>query len=339
MPLTSPIWRLRRRAGLTTDVTSPRSTPAPPTGWTAADLPDLTGRRAIVTGATSGIGLATARELARVGAAVTLAVRDTARGESVARTMPGADDRVEVRRLDLADLGSVRAFAESWSQAHPDGLDLLVNNAGVMALPRRESVDGYEMQFATNHLGHFALTGLLLPALVARPRSRVVTVTSTAHRMGRMRFEDLQSARRYQRWGAYGQSKLANLLFTRELQRRLDASGIPLLSLAAHPGYSATNLQAAGPRMDGRTWLVGPMEFINRVLAQSADAGAWPTLFAATAPGLPGGSCIGPDGFLETRGHPRIVGVSAAASNAGDAQQLWAASEQLTGVVYPFDLA
>ncbi len=307
--------------------------------WTAADLPDLRGRRAIVTGANSGIGLATARELARVGASVTLAVRDSVRGAAAADAMraahPGVD--VQVGMFDLADLASIRDFSAAWSSDHPEGLDLLVNNAGVMALPRRETADGFEMQLGTNHLGHFALTGLLLPALVARPRSRVVTVSSTAHRMGRMHFDDLQSTRRYQRWGAYGQSKLANLLFTRELQRRLDIHGIPMLSLAAHPGYAATNLQAAGPRMDGRTWLVGPMELMNRVLAQSADQGAWPTLFAATAPGLPGGSCIGPDGFLETRGHPRIVKVAATATRSADAQRLWTVSEELTGVVYPFD--
>jgi NAD(P)-dependent dehydrogenase (short-subunit alcohol dehydrogenase family) len=311
-----------------------------PSDWGMADLPDLTGRTAIVTGATSGIGLVTARALAGRGAATTLAVRDTSRGEATAdtirRTHPGA--LVEVGRLDLADLGSVRDFAAAWSSDHDSGLDLLINNAGVMALPRRESPDGFEMQLATNHLGHFALTGLLLPALVARPRSRVVTVSSTAHRMGRIDFDDLQGRRRYSAWRAYGQSKLANLLFAMELQRRLDLNGIPTLSLAAHPGYSATNLQAAGPQMRGRDWLAGPIAAMNRVLAQSPEQGALPTLLAATFPGLAGGSYIGPDGFLEARGHPRLVDRSPAARDEATARRLWDISEELTGVSYPLEL-
>ena len=311
-----------------------------PADWGMNDLPDLSGRTAIVTGSTSGIGEVTARALAGRGATTTLAVRDVVRGEAAAdairRAHPAA--AVEVRRLDLADLTSVSEFAAAWSGAHPEGLDLLINNAGVMALPRRETPDGYEMQFATNHLGHFALTGLLLPALVARPRSRVVTVSSTAHRMGRIDFDDLQGRRRYNAWRAYGQSKLANLLFTMELQRRLDLAGISTLALAAHPGYSATNLQAAGPRMKGRTWMAGPIATMNRVLAQSPEMGALPSLLAATYPGLPGGSYVGPDGFLETRGHPRLVDRSAAARDDATARRLWTVSEELTGVVYPLDL-
>ncbi len=300
----------------------------------------LTGRTAIVTGATSGIGLATARELAGHGAAVTLAVRDAAKGERTAEVIraasPGA--AVEVGELDVADLASVRAFAESWSADHVDGLDLLVNNAGVMAIPRRESPDGYELQFATNHLGHFALTGLLLPALVARPRSRVVNVSSGAHRFGRMDFDDLMGERRYGAWRAYGQSKLANLLFTSELQRRLDLNAVSTLALAAHPGYAATNLQSVGAEMSGRSWAHAPVALANRVLAQSADMGALPTLFAATAPGLPGDSYIGPDGFMEQKGYPRLVGRSAAAKDPEAAARLWAESETLTGVHYPLDL-
>ena len=311
-----------------------------PADWGMNDLPDLSGRTAIVTGSTSGIGEVTARALAGRGATTTLAVRDVVRGEAAAdairRVHPAA--AVEVRRLDLADLASVREFATAWSGAHPEGLDLLINNAGVMALPRRETPDGYEMQFATNHLGHFALTGLLLPALVARSRSRVVTVSSTAHRMGRIDFDDLQGRRRYNAWRAYGQSKLANLLFTMELQRRLDLAGISTLALAAHPGYSATNLQAAGPRMKGRTWMAGPIATMNRVLAQSPEMGALPSLLAATYPGLPGGSYVGPDGFLETRGHPRLVDRSPAARDDATARRLWTVSEELTGVVYPLDL-
>ena len=307
--------------------------------WTADDLPDLTGRTAVVTGANSGIGFHAARELAAHGASVTLAVRDHARGDAAVAAIlaqhPGSD--VSRGDLDLADLASVRAFAADWSAAHPEGLDLLVNNAGVMAIPRRLTADGFEMQFGTNHLGHFALTGLLLPALVARPRSRVVTVSSGAHRFGRMDFDDLMGERRYHPWRAYGQSKLANLLFTSELQRRLDASGVPVLAVAAHPGYAATNLQSVGPSMSGRGWLLQPMEAANRVLAQSAEMGALPTLFAATAPGLPGGSYVGPDGFLEQRGHPRLVGRSAAARDRVSARRLWDVSQALTGVAYPLE--
>jgi NAD(P)-dependent dehydrogenase (short-subunit alcohol dehydrogenase family) len=308
--------------------------------WTAADLPDLTGRTAVVTGANSGIGLQAAQALAAHGASVTLAVRDAGKGEqarsAILSSDPDAD--VSVEPLDLADLASVRAFAERWSAANPGGLDLLVNNAGVMAIPRRETADGFEMQFGTNHLGHFALTGLLLPALVARPRSRVVTVSSGAHRFGRMNFDDLMGTRHYQPWRAYGQSKLSNLLFTAELQRRLDLNAVPTLALAAHPGTAATNLQAAGPRMSGREWLVGPTEFVTRALGQTAAMGALPTLFAATVPGLPGNSYVGPDGFLEQRGHPRLVGRSRAAMSGPDAERLWRVSEDLTGVRYPLDL-
>ncbi len=309
--------------------------------WTAADLPDLTGRVVIVTGANSGIGLVTALELARHGADVTLAVRDQAKGEAArSRILDQAPAAaVSVGRLDLADLASVRAFADEWSLAHPQGLDLLVNNAGVMAIPQRVTADGFEMQFGTNHLGHFALTGLLLPALVARPRSRVVSVSSGAHRFGSMDFADLMGERRYRSWGAYGQSKLANLLFTAELQRRLDANGIATLAMAAHPGYAATNLQAVGPQMSGRAWLTKPMDLANRVLAQSAEMGALPTLFAATAPGLPGNSYVGPDGFMEQRGHPRLVDRSKAAKSRDDAARLWLVSEELTGVTYPLDVA
>jgi NAD(P)-dependent dehydrogenase (short-subunit alcohol dehydrogenase family) len=309
--------------------------------WTARDMPDLTGRTAVVTGANSGIGFHTARELAAHGADVTLAVRNADKGaearDRILAEAPAAT--VSVGSLDLADLASVRAFADSWSQTHPEGLDLLINNAGVMAIPRRTTADGFEMQFGTNHLGHFALTGLLLPALIARPRSRVVTVSSGAHRSGSMNFDDLMGERRYLRWRAYGQSKLANLLFTAELQRRLDLNGIPTLAMAAHPGYATTNLQYVGPQMDGRSWMTKVMQTANGIFGQSAEMGALPTLFAATAPGLPGDSYVGPDGFLEQRGHPRLVGRSKAASVGADARRLWSVSEDLTGVRYPLDAA
>lgn len=308
--------------------------------WTATDMPDLTGRTAIVTGATSGIGLVTARELAAHGASVTLAVRDVTKGERTTAmiTSTTPDASVEVGELDVADLGSVRSFAEQWSATHPDGLDLLINNAGVMAIPRRESPDGFEMQLATNHLGHFALTGLLLPALVARPRSRVVNVSSGAHRFGRMDFDDLMGKRRYRAWGAYGQSKLANLLFTSELQRRLDLNSIPTTAVAAHPGWTATHLQSVAAEMSGRTWMKAPIGLLNRAVGQSPDMGALPTLFAATAPGIAGDSYVGPDGPMEMRGHPRLVDRSSAARDPLAAERLWAESETLTGVHYPLDL-
>lgn len=307
--------------------------------WTTADLPDLSGRTAVITGANSGLGYETALALAGCGAAVTMAVRDVAKGEQAAaeirRTVPGAT--VEVGPLDLASLASVREFAARWSQAHEDGLDLLINNAGVMAIPHRLTADGFEMQIGTNHLGHFALTGLLLPALVARHRSRIVTVSSFAHRMGRLDLNDLMGQRRYRSWGAYGQSKLANLLFTGELQRRLDRAHLSVKAMAAHPGYAHTNLQSASARMQGKSFQARMADRTNDLLAQSAAMGALPTLFAATAPGLPGDSFVGPNGFMELRGYPQLVGRSARAADLADAAALWSASEQLTGVVYPFD--
>jgi NAD(P)-dependent dehydrogenase (short-subunit alcohol dehydrogenase family) len=288
--------------------------------WTAADLPDLGGWTTVVTGANSGIGLVSARELARVGAHVVLAVRDQERGRTAAASITGS---TEVRQLDLADLASVRAFAREW-----DGdLDVLINNAGVMATPQRRTVDGFEMQFATNHLGHFALTNLLLPYIT----DRVVTVASSAHRMGRIVVDDLNWERRYYRaWAAYGQSKLANLLFTLELQRRLAAAGSSVRAYAAHPGYAATNLQSH----TGNPISSMIMTAANRLVAQSDAQGALPTLFAATQ-ALPGGSYVGPDGFHETRGHPTLVGRSAAATDLDTAAALWTASEELTDTTFP----
>jgi NAD(P)-dependent dehydrogenase (short-subunit alcohol dehydrogenase family) len=300
-------------------------------GWTAAEMPDLNGRTAVVTGANSGLGRATAWELARHGANVVVAARNTDKGEHAAAQIradvPGAEVRVE--ELDLADLDSVRAFAERLDE---ERLDLLVNNAGVMAPPRRTTKDGFESQFGTNHLGHFALTGQLLPRLLAAPAPRVVTLSSGAHRIGRINFSNLQGERRYVAWLAYGQSKLANLMFALELQRRATAAGTDLKSMAAHPGYAATNLQFAAPRLPDRML----MSVTNRLIAQSAEMGALPTLYAATAPDLPGGTFVGPDGFLEQRGHPRIVTGAGRAYDEDAAARLWEVSEQLTGVRYQF---
>jgi NAD(P)-dependent dehydrogenase (short-subunit alcohol dehydrogenase family) len=292
--------------------------------WTAADLPDLTGSTVVVTGANSGIGLVAARALAGAGAHVVLAVRDTARGATAAAAIDGS---TEVRRLDLADLSSVRSFAAAWSGQ----LDVLINNAGVMALPAQRTVDGFEVQFGTNHLGHFALTNLLLPHVT----DRVVTVSSGAHRLGHIDLADLNwERRRYSSWGAYGQSKLANLLFTFELERRLTTAGVRVRALAVHPGYAATNLQSHTGNPLSRLM----MAIANRTIAQSDEMGALPTLYAATQD-VPGGSYVGPDGFQETRGHPTLVGCSAAASDPATAAALWAASEQLTGTAFPTGIA
>ena len=287
--------------------------------WTAADLPDMSGRTVVVTGANSGLGAIAARELARAGARVVLAVRDTKRGEAAAATMPGD---TEVRALDLADLSSVRAFADGW-----DGpLDILINNAGVMAIPERRTADGFEMQFGTNHLGPFALTNLLL----AHITDRVVTVASDAHRIGKIKFDDLNAQRRYGRWSAYGQSKLANLLFTLELQRRLEAAGSAVSAHAAHPGYSATNLQGHSKHLVDRV----VMGIGNRVIAQSDEMGALPILYAATQDVL-GASYTGPGGFQGMRGYPAAAGRAPAAADTETAKRLWEVSEELTGVTFP----
>jgi NAD(P)-dependent dehydrogenase (short-subunit alcohol dehydrogenase family) len=299
--------------------------------WTAADIPDQSGRTAVVTGANSGLGLATATELARAHANIVIAARNTAKADEAAASIraqiPGA--QVEVEALDLANLQSVRDFATRFGG---ERLDLLINNAGVMAPPRRTTVDGYESQFATNHLGHYALTGLLLAPLLAAPSSRVVTLSSGMHRIGRMRFEDLNGERRYNSWLAYGQSKLANLLFAFELDRRARAAGTGLISVSAHPGYASTNLQFAGPR-----WYERPFLWIgNVVVAQSAAMGALPTLYAATVPDLPGGSFVGPDAWFEQRGHPHLVTAAGKAYDEEAARRLWEVSEELTGVRYEF---
>lgn len=285
------------------------------TKWTPDQLPDLTGRSFVVTGVSSGLGLETARELARHGGRVIGAARDLEKARRV------ADFQLELRALDLADLGSVREFAAGIEGS----VDVLINNAGVMGVPLSRTSEGFESQIGTNHLGHFALTGLLLPQVL----DRVVTVSSAAHRPGRIRFDDLNWETAYARWPAYAQSKLANLLFTAELQRRLEAAGSGVRAVAAHPGYAATALQSkTQSRLQD-----GFMRLTNRLIAQSPAQGAWPTLFAAVAD-IPGDSFVGPDGPGETRGHPRLVDRSAAAKDATAARRLWELSEVLTGVVF-----
>jgi NAD(P)-dependent dehydrogenase (short-subunit alcohol dehydrogenase family) len=288
--------------------------------WTAADIPSQAGRTVVVTGANSGLGLVTARELARAGAHVTLAVRDVTRGEQAAASLDGD---VAVRHLDLADLDSVAAFAHEWTGE----LDVLINNAGIMMVPAGLTADGFELQFGTNHLGHFALTNLLLPHVT----DRVVTVSSTMHRSGHIDLDDLNWQRRpYNATRAYGQSKLANLLFTLELQRRLAEAGSKVRALGAHPGYAATKLQGRS----GSRLMDGGMKLGNLLFAQSDTQGALPTLAAATR-ALPGGSYLGPDGFQEMRGHPTLVGRTAEASDPELARRLWEESARLTGVDYP----
>ncbi|HEV3000866.1 MAG TPA: oxidoreductase [Solirubrobacteraceae bacterium] len=294
--------------------------------WTADDIPDQSGRRAIVTGANGGLGYQVSLELARHGARVILAARDPERGQAaldrLLAEVPGAD--AELRRLDLASLDAIRAFADGVDEP----VDLLVNNAGVMAGPYRRTADGFEMQLGTNHLGHFALTGLLLPRLLESERPRVVTVSSGAHRIGRMQFDDLNFERGYNRWRAYGQSKLANLLFMRELARRAAEAGTPLVSVSAHPGYASTHLQSTGTKVDDLL-----MKVTNRLIAQSDAMGALPLLYAATED-LESGAYVGPDGMGEQRGHPKLVGMTQRARDPEAARRLWAESERLTGVTY-----
>jgi NAD(P)-dependent dehydrogenase (short-subunit alcohol dehydrogenase family) len=290
------------------------------TKWNADDVVDQTGRTFIVTGANSGLGAEVARSLGKAGANVILACRNIEKAEVVASSI---GSNATVRRLDLADLGSVRAFAETI-----DSVDVLVNNAGVMAVPLRRTVDGFEMQIGTNHLGHFALTGLLMDKLI----DRVVTMSSILHQLGTISRNDFNwEQRKYNRWEAYGQSKLANLLFTYELQRKLSESDSALKALASHPGYADTNLQGRTETIQDKFVGIG-----NKILAQSAQMGSLPELSAATDPDLLGGSFIGPDGLFEQRGHPTVVRSNKKSHDERMAADLWTLSEELTGVSYNF---
>lgn len=305
--------------------------------WTLADIPPQNGRIAVVTGASSGLGLQTASALAAAGAQVVMACRnpDKAAAALAQVHQHAPDAQVELMTLDLADLASVRRFAETFAQRFPR-LDLLCNNAGVMALPFARTQDGFEMQIGTNHFGHYALTGLLLERLLAGRQPRVVTVASMAHNWTPgLNFDDLNyERRRYHKWIAYGNSKLSNLYFTFELNRRVQAAGKSLTVAAAHPGYSDTNLQYAGPALEKSavgTWM---MKVGNAIFAQPAELGALPSLYAATAPDVDGGDYIGPDGFRQIRGYPRKVGCRKLARDPQIAQRLWSISEELTGVKY-----
>ncbi|MFI0432294.1 MAG: oxidoreductase [Candidatus Nanopelagicales bacterium] len=300
-------------------------------GWTSADIGDLTGITVVVTGANSGLGFEATKQLVLHGAQVVAACRSLERGQ-VCLALPGPGS-VDLRELDLADLGSIADFAAGVVADYPV-LDVLLNNAGVMALPRSETADGFEMQLGVNHLGHFALTGRLLPALLAAPAARIITVSSGAHKMGKMRFDDLMGTKSYQRWSAYGQAKLANLLFTYELQARLGGAGASAIAVAAHPGYADTNLQTAHAKAVGRGIEEKAATLMNKVLGQSAADGALPELYAATAPGVQGGDYYGPSRLFESRGAPKLVQPTAAAKDPVDAARLWAESERLTGVTY-----
>jgi NAD(P)-dependent dehydrogenase (short-subunit alcohol dehydrogenase family) len=306
------------------------------TNWTQNEIPDQQGRVVIVTGGNSGIGYEAALALAGKNAHVILAVRSMDKGEEASRNIRQQypKSQVTLMELDLSDLKSVRAFAQNFLKQY-DRLDILINNAGVMALPQRKTADGFEMQFGTNHLGHFALTGLLLPALKKTASSRVVTVSSGAHTAGDIHFDDLQWEKKYESWGAYGQSKLANLLFAYELQRRLDVVGIKTISVGCHPGYAATNLQAAGPKMEGSTFKAWMMKMANTLFAQGQDMGALPTLFAAISVDVNGCDYIGPAGGM--KGYPIKVKSNNKSYDQSLAKRLWTVSEELTGVVYNFD--
>jgi NAD(P)-dependent dehydrogenase (short-subunit alcohol dehydrogenase family) len=297
--------------------------------WTAADIPDQSGRVAIVTGANSGLGYDTAALLAGKGAHVVMAVRNLGKGNEALQRIQGSHPNapVDLQELDLSSLDNTRKAAEAIRSAYPR-IDLLINNAGVMYVPSREATsDGFEMQFGTNHLGHFALTGLLLDNLIGVDGSRVVTVSSVGHRiMAKIHFDDLNWERGYNRVKAYGQSKLANLMFTYELQRRLAAKGAPTVALAAHPGFSDTELMRHLPGfIPDSLW---------KVVAQPAEMGALPTLRAATDPGAQGGQYYGPDGIGEAKGNPKVVASSAQSHDEAIQRRLWTVSEELTGVTF-----
>ncbi len=300
--------------------------------WTATDIPDQTGRVVVITGANTGLGYETAAALAEHGAHVVLAVRNLDKGKDAAARISATSPRGEVmlQELDLTSLESIRAAADQLRSDH-DRIDLLINNAGVMWTPKSTTKDGFELQFGTNHLGHFAFTGLLLDRLLPVAGSRVVTVSSSGHRIrADIHFDDLQWERSYSRVGAYGQSKLANLLFTYELQRRLAPRGTTI-AVAAHPGGSRTELTRNLPALFAR---VAPLV---EPLFQDAAMGALPTLRAATDPGVLGGQYFGPDGFAQLRGHPKLVASSDKSHDVDVQRRLWAVSEELTGVVYPLD--
>jgi NAD(P)-dependent dehydrogenase (short-subunit alcohol dehydrogenase family) len=310
----------------------------PNSKWKVSDIPSQSGRRVVITGANSGIGFHTALELARRGAEVVLPARTEAKVADAAQRIRAAvpDAKLTPAILDLASLASVRSFATWYAEKYPgQSIDLLINNAGVMAVPKRElTVDAFERQFATNYLGPFLLTALLFPQLRPQAGTRVVTVASTAANFGKIEFDNLQSERKYSpMWGTYSQSKLADLMFAIELQRRLSAKQSPILSTAAHPGYSVTNLQTSGPG-NGFSLLSMMMAMMKPIVSQDAAHGAWPTLLAATSPDAVPGGYYGPQGFQELKGEPGVAKIPTAAKDAAVAKRLWLETERLTGVTF-----
>ena len=304
-------------------------------GWTEHDMPSLDGTTVVVTGANSGIGYESTRAFAAKGATVVMACRSTERGEraaaEISAQVPDAD--LDVRECDLADLSSVASFADAFTSDYDD-LDVLCNNAGVMALPRGETADGFEQQFGINHLGHFALTGHLLETLAATDGARVVTQSSGAHEQGEIDFDDLQSERSYGKWAAYSQSKLANVLFGYELDRRAEEADLDLTSVVCHPGYADTDLQRRAGEAGGGAIGAAVMEVANAVLAQSQEKGTLPMLYAATADDVEGGDYLGPGGFMSMRGAPEVQRSSDRSYGRERARRLWDVSEALTGVEY-----
>ena len=305
------------------------------TAWTHEEIPDLHGKTIVITGANSGIGYEAALHLAGRGAHVVFACRNEEKAnEAMAQVQQRYPEALlSLIPLDLADLTSVRAFVDAFCSEH-DQLNVLINNAGIMAIPRRETADGFEMQLGTNHLGHFALTGLLIERLLHTPASRVVNVSSLAHRFGALRFDDIQGKRSYDPWRAYGQSKLANLSFTYELDYRLRRHHADTIAVACHPGWAATNLQAVGPQMSNSPIKAKFSALGNQLFAQSAYMGALPTLYAAAADDVASGDFIGPDGLMQARGYPKKVRSNSASQSVEAGQKLWEVSMQLTGVRY-----
>ncbi|MHA1911095.1 MAG: oxidoreductase [Candidatus Kariarchaeaceae archaeon] len=304
--------------------------------WTEENIPDLTGKIAVVTGANSGTGYEATRALASKGATVVMGCRNLEKAEIAAEKIRAKvpEAKLEIIQLDLSDLSSVKKFAETYSAKH-EALDMLLNNAGIMMPPYSKTVDGFELQLGTNHFGHFALTGLLLDILIATEGSRVVNMSSYGHNGGKFDFEDIHLEKSYGRASAYGRSKLANLLFTYELQRKLDAAGIKVLSTASHPGWSATNLQTTGPREGGGgRFMSWSLRFGNFIFAQSAAMGALPMLFGVISLEAEGGAYYGPRGLGGMRGHPKRTKSSDRSHNEEDAQKLWEISEELTGIKY-----
>lgn len=306
--------------------------------WTTKDIPDQTGRIAIVTGANSGTGYETVKALASKGAHVVMGCRNLEKAETAKNTilseLPEAS--LEIIQLDLSDLQSVRNFVDEFSKKH-QSLDLLINNAGIMTTPYRKTVDEFELQLGTNHFGHFALTGLLIDKIIATENSRIVTMSSVAHAMGKMDYEDLNWEKSYSRTGAYGRSKLANLLFTYELQRKLDERGNKTMSLASHPGWTKTNLQSTGLRLGGGYLFRAVLKIGNNLFAQKSWQGALPMLYAATDPEAESGAYYGPDGRGEWKGYPKLAKSSEASYNTESAKKLWELSKELTGVKYNFN--